>query len=1255
MSKGAALAAMLAVLAVIAVTAVVLGSGHSSGGGHSIDYELDGGVLEPGAPVSYEPGSYVELPVPHKEGMFFQGWYEDEGLTVPVGAIVPSFGKNLVLHASWGEPSTGKRATMDVSGHSLDRTVTQTGTVTYDFLSFSKGRYYIAETVSLVTSAPYITPVVNEKSDGYWAYDAHEGLVYTGSKTLVGDFFSEGIGSYACEVWESAGKTAYVYHSIYILKQESRSDDAYSERNMVSLTSVDFDTRFELDVTAWPGVDVEVPDAVSIGDSVVLTAKGESFAGWKVDGEAVSGNRSLRIDNAVPGTSYEALSSVTTTEVQDSMFSFSDHGLSLPVTVSDMSGRSRQAAGEPYDLGGPGFYKLADGGSPVKRSVYVLVDGVRNATFHVSNGGQPYPFSIELSSSEAFSYRQGPSPDDIQGRFTVDDRSVRDVASSLSSFRAGMTDREFADLVLGFVQGLGSLSQGEETMYPSETLWHGAGGPGDKSVLFATLMKALGFRAAVVEYEGSSAAAVLVESVSGDVMKKIGGDGFVMAEPGTAGLRLGQVSDASRKETDVVEVAASPKEPVPVPDSEYRIAYVLNGGSLAGDAPDGYATGVYSDLPYAVNGDRFFEGWFTDESLTVPIGAILPTQRGDLVLYASWADNLVGTGFSTSVSGKASSFLFSKTYTGAMAWSYLSYSDGAYYIQRDTDISLRSMGFFESGSIVDTDYYWSDEAGGKTYAYRGNAEVESSAFGSRSKYVCEVWESEGDVQYIYRGVYPLRMESVESGITFTYVLSKVFTFEPVTEIGLKVYAERGISVDLPPKVSIGDSFDLVASGEDFDGWYVDGVLFTTDNVLHEARATPDKEYEARTASKYVLFDGTDLYFDDYGLVSPVTVMEENGRKSTFDVGVRLKATGCFTLIDSRDPVPCVMRVFKDKTSQFSASWEHGGVGYTMSFEMRYSDLYDYASDGRDRSAFSSYDDVKGYFTMDDPYVKRVCDDLLQYKEAAGMGDREFASFVMRFVQEIPYLYDEYSRGAIEFWKYPAETFWDKGGDCEDSSILYCTLMKRMGYDTALLVFRDHAMASVHFQDDSLNYGDNVVTEDGRRYVFVETTTDGITGKDPDGYQLGDAFSSDYSPRSVRYVYVVRRRHIFRSPVTRSMLPATAGPIPAHVTVPGSIWVLPASVMVSVWRPALLASATRRMSSSSESTLRTTLACPESCHLSKVFLSFLSAYRAHSTAAWATWAASLPFPIFKSFLTTTTSLHSSVLKTEALMGGPSRTR
>ena len=1132
MSRGAALAIMLAVLAAIAVSAVALGSSHQSENEYAVTYELDGGDLVGDAPGSYKPGKYVGLPSAAKDGMFFQGWFEDPDLTVPIGAILPSREGNLKLYASWGEPLTGKRAAMDVSGYSDDRTVSLTGTVTYDFLAFSEGRYYINKTVSLLTSARFQAPVSTEDAESYWADKAYdEGCVYAGNKTFVGDYFSEGSGRYVCEAWEFDGGVVYVYHSIYILKQETRSSGAYSERNMVSFTSQEFDTALSLDVIAWPGTEVDVSGEVVIGGTVVLAAKGDAFAGWRIDGEKAGTDRTLTIEDAAPGRVYEALSSASVT-VADG-FVIQDAGLTLPVEVSDASGMKRIVSDGSSGPGGPGLYTIIDSGIPVKRAMQVLVCGSKDVRLNVSDGGQTYPVVVAMRSQDAFSYRVGGPTDDVQGLFTVDDGSVRDVASSLSSFKTGKTDREFAAFVLEFVQGIGSGrvassgDGGQGWKYPSETLWYGSGDSADLSVLYATLMKALGYRSAVIEYDGSAAAAVLVDAVSGDSTKKIGKSTFVLADPGAP---LGKSSDPSRRELGVHEVSKTPKEPIEVPDTDYSITYVLNGGVLADDAPEGYAAGVYTELPYAFNGEKYFEGWFTDESLTVPIGAILPTQKGNLTLYASWRDSLVGTGFEMEVNGSASSFLFSKTYTGTMAWKYLAYGDGAYYIQRDTDIVIRSPSLIDwwfnndGGRIADTDYYWSDETDGAEYTYRGNEVIEGSYFGPRASYTCEIWASEDDTQYIYRGVYPLRMESVESGIKFTYTLSKVLEFEPVTDVKLKVYAEHGIEVEELPKVSIGDPFDLVASGEDFYGWYVDGLFFTSDEVMHEVRATPDRVYEARTASKYVLFDEDSLYFDDYGLVSPVTITEESGKTYTYSTGIRFNGntTGCFTLVDSREPVPCVMRVFKDRLSQFSVSWEHEDVEYTMSFGMRYSDLYDYSNDGKDRAAFSSYEDVEQYFTVDDPYVEKACTELLAHKEASRMGDREFASFVMRFVQEIPYRYDEESRNALEFWKYPAETFWDKGGDCEDSSILYCTLMKRMGYDTALLVFRDHAMASIHFQDDSLNYGDNVAVKDGKRYVFVETTTDGITDKDRDGYQLGDVFSSSYSPRSVRSIFVLER-------------------------------------------------------------------------------------------------------------------------------------
>lgn len=121
---------------------------------------------------------------------------------------------------------------------------------------------------------------------------------------------------------------------------------------------------------------------------------------------------------------------------------------------------------------------------------------------------------------------------------------------------------------------------------------------------------------------------------------------------------------------------------------------------------------------------------------------------------------------------------------------------------------------------------------------------------------------------------------------------------------------------------------------------------------------------------------------------------------------------------------------------------------------------------------------------------------------------------------------------------------------------------------------------------------------------------------------------------------VRGRSILRSPVALSSSEAGAGPMPTQVSVPGSTWVLPASVICAVWSPRLLASAIRRSISSLFETLSTTFFCPDAIHASKARLSFFSAHRAHSTEACPTWAAIFPLPMSRSVLTRTTSLYSS---------------
>jgi len=95
-----------------------------------------------------------------------------------------------------------------------------------------------------------------------------------------------------------------------------------------------------------------------------------------------------------------------------------------------------------------------------------------------------------------------------------------------------------------------------------------------------------------------------------------------------------------------------------------------------------------------------------------------------------------------------------------------------------------------------------------------------------------------------------------------------------------------------------------------------------------------------------------------------------------------------------------------------------------------------------------------------------------------------AEHVLAFVQSMSY------EGDIdEYPKYPLETLVEGGGDCEDTSILYATIMKGLGYDVAILGFWDHVMVGVAFPDpvpESLS-GTNSFIKNGKRYYSAETT------------------------------------------------------------------------------------------------------------------------------------------------------------------------
>ena len=115
--------------------------------------------------------------------------------------------------------------------------------------------------------------------------------------------------------------------------------------------------------------------------------------------------------------------------------------------------------------------------------------------------------------------------------------------------------------------------------------------------------------------------------------------------------------------------------------------------------------------------------------------------------------------------------------------------------------------------------------------------------------------------------------------------------------------------------------------------------------------------------------------------------------------------------------------------------------------------------------------------------------------SATMDMEDYLNYLLAFTQYIPYQTDEECLGVSEYWKFPIETLFVNGGDCEDTSILFVALAHesraKLGFDyeVALQVLPGHMSAAVK--------------------------TDSISGKlNPYGYLYGETTSKKYRLGSI---------------------------------------------------------------------------------------------------------------------------------------------
>lgn len=177
----------------------------------------------------------------------------------------------------------------------------------------------------------------------------------------------------------------------------------------------------------------------------------------------------------------------------------------------------------------------------------------------------------------------------------------------------------------------------------------------------------------------------------------------------------------------------------------------------------------------------------------------------------------------------------------------------------------------------------------------------------------------------------------------------------------------------------------------------------------------------------------------------------------------------------------------------------------------------------------------GYVTTTkDPFVKKIAMALNDTATQQGFNPYQTVSFVLAFVQSLPYTSDSVTTGHDEYHRFPIETLVDDGGDCEDTSALFGTLVLDLGYGVAYIKYPNHMAVSVKGGELSGYY----FTFNNNKYYYCETTGD--------GWQIGDLPNEFVNATARLYVPDSAMQYVAKSipnPLPSIALPYELSPTP----------------------------------------------------------------------------------------------------------------
>jgi hypothetical protein len=253
----------------------------------------------------------------------------------------------------------------------------------------------------------------------------------------------------------------------------------------------------------------------------------------------------------------------------------------------------------------------------------------------------------------------------------------------------------------------------------------------------------------------------------------------------------------------------------------------------------------------------------------------------------------------------------------------------------------------------------------------------------------------------------------------------------------------------------------------------------------------------------------------------------------------------------------------------SFAWDYDGKHWTWNLSIPVA-LYDaYKAvpvSTRTRQGPSGY----GYLTTtQDYYVRALAEKLTKTTAELGYGSFDQVSFVLAFVQSLPYTSDSVTTQHDEYPRFPIETLVDDGGDCEDTSILFASLTLIMGYGTVYINPPDHYAVGILGNNLHGTYWTYPV-DSNNSYYYCETTGDGFTiGQLPPEFmgQLASIYGIDETKQFVPDV-VIEQPTVTPTPTDNPINPYPTDDAAPTVSGPTVQPVLPLSFNLISDNPAL---------------------------------------------------------------------------------------